>query len=387
MSALYLYLCLCLAFVGIGGLARPAGAASPALVATAAATAAATATATATTATTALVPTVRLAYVDARRTRSPRYAVHVAYPRLSGALTADERRVNATFARAARRSVLDFEHQVARDGPPPAGLRADDATLTSTVSTDLVSASYFAVTVETYSFVVGAAHGLSQDRSYDVDLATGRLLALPELFDHGSHWLALLSARSRTLLRRKLGPSTMPQMLDAGTTPVAKNFAAWALTPWGLEVTFSDYQVAAYVAGTPSIVLPYRDFMSVTPHGGVISAVLAAPPLRMALLPATTPPVVDECWTTTNYAGAVIPVPSTCSHGKIDISTWDDFADQGLRVMALPAGATAAQVRRAMCADTAVAYDLSDVNELHAEALAALYYGSVRTGFPAYCHR
>jgi len=60
--------------------------------------------------------------------------------------------------------------------------------------------------------------------------------------------------------------------------------------------------------------------------------------------------------------------------------------------MALPAGASAPQVRRAMCADTVVAYDLSDLDELHAEALVALYHGwafgaSVRTGFPAYCRR
>ncbi len=339
------------------------------------------------------VPGVRLAVIDAVGSGRAPYRVDLPFAQLTGRLTVAETRIDTALAAAARADVAAFERQVRADVPPASlvgGRRL--STLRGVVTSDLVSSRYLSLTVTTETVMAGAAHGIATVSTTDDALATGRTIALAALFRPGARWLAVLSARSRQILRRELGPTTTPQMLDPGTSAIAANFAAWALTPFGLSLEFQDYQVAAYVAGTPTVTIPYADLAGTGRPGGPMSQVAADPPRRMALLPAAGPPVVEECAQPVSEVDLSVPVPSTCASGAVNVVAWDDLVVAGLGIMALPARVPVSVVRRTMCSDTTTAYDGSDLLEEHAEALVGRYHGwpigaAALRGFPAYCHR
>lgn len=339
------------------------------------------------------VPGIRLAAIDGVGTGSSPYRVHVPFAQLTGRLTGAERRIDVTLAAAARADVAKFERQVRADVLPASLTGARRlSTLDGVVTSDLVSSRYVSLTMTTETVMAGAAHGFATVTTTNDSLATGRAVPLARLFRPGARWLAMLSARSRHVLRRELGRVTTPQMLDPGTAPVASNFAAWALTPFGLSLTFQNYQVAAYVAGSPTLTIPYADLAGVGRRGGPLSQVAADPPRRMTLLPAVSPPVVGECSQPVHDVDFAVPVPSRCASGAVNVVAWDDLVAVGLRVMALPAHVTVGEVRRAMCSDTTTSYEGSDLLEEHAEALVGRYHGwrfgtAALEGFPAYCHR
>ncbi len=378
------------AALGSAGLAAPASGA--ALATPAAAPGRAAALASAGTPLPGVAPRVVVDHLVARHGAPTPYRVELPYPQLSGALTTGERELDAAMRAEASRAAARFEREVLANRPFPGGPGGSGATSTlgGVVTTDLVSASVVALTVDADGYFADAAHGFTTVTTFDFATATGRTFALASLFRPGSPWLEALSRASRSVLRRTLGPLTVPEMLDPGTTPRASNFSAFALTPWGLRLTFQDYQVAPYAAGTPTVTLPYASLDAVARPGGAMAGVAADPPRRMPLLPATTPPVVDECSAPVHYAGYVVPEPSLCRDGSLNADAWDAFANAGLRVLGLPPGATLAQVRGAMCADDATRYSSSATLELHAEALSAAYHGwrfgaAPRTGFPGYC--
>lgn len=84
-------------------------------------------------------------------------------------------------------------------------------------------------------------------------------------------------------------------MFDPGTAPVAANFTAWSLSPFGLRITFQDSQVAASAAGTPSVAIAYRALAGIAaPNAGMAKA-KASGPVDMQLLPARSVSAVALC--------------------------------------------------------------------------------------------
>jgi hypothetical protein len=95
-----------------------------------------------------------------------------------------------------------------------------------------------------------------------VDLSDGRVLPVVELFTGGpaDNWLEVVAERSHELLVEDLGAE---MVWDEGLMPVAENFANLLVTRPGLLVIFDQYQVAAGVAGTPAVVVPWIDLVTV----------------------------------------------------------------------------------------------------------------------------
>ena len=342
----------------------------------------------------AAVPAVRLEAIVARRGGAHPYRVDVHFPQLVAPLPPGGSGIDAGIRSAVAREVRSFEQRVVRlpHLAPPAVQAVSE--LEGVATTDLVSKDAAAFTLDVSTYVSGAAHGEDDVVTFDFDTATGRSYRLADLFTPKSAWLRRLSALSRLLLRRLPGfaPLTEPQWLDSGITPVASNFSAWALTPFGLEITFQDYQVAAYAAGTPSILVPYGDLGALFSTGGPASALEASPPPPMALLPATTPPVLGECWHALVFADSGGVEPLRCAGGRLNVAAFDelawDAADSG--VIALAGAPTQAEVHRAMCAN--YSRYASRVFVLQSEQVAAAYHGwrlarPPALGFPGYCRR
>jgi hypothetical protein len=350
------------------------------------------------------IPGFVLRSVTARRTAKPAYSVDIVYPQVTGASKSAASRINARIVSFVDGTAASFEHEILRTAdiklPPGSG----PSTLIGSVNTEFDSGRIVAVSLSEYSYFAGAAHGITTDTTLNFDAVTGIRYRLADLFTPSAKWLVALSGASRRALPRLVGDLSNAEWIDSGTVPRAANFAAWSLTPWGLQITFGDYQVAAYAAGMPQVVIPYAQLAKLAPRGGPIAlaageaAAATAGPLRMPLLPEIGQPTTGECHSPISFSGG-FPGPLRCSDGRINLASWDiytQFVDGdgsgGLRVLTLGARPSVATVRQVMCADLGSGPYQDRGGELRAEHLAAIYHGwrfpvSPTVDFPGYCNR
>ena len=193
--------------------------------------------------------------------------------------------------------------------------------------------------------------------------------------------------------------------IDPGTTPKESNFSAWAITPWGLQIAFGDYQVAAYAAGMSQITIPYASLAGIAGASGPLAlaaeeaASEAAGPSRMPLLPEVSRPASGEC-----YRPLLIErrghslLLFLCPGGGINVAAWDDLSQYldgagtgGIRMITLSGTPSLATVRAVMCADLGPGTFIDASTEIAIERLAAEYHGwrfpsPPAAGFPGFCH-
>jgi hypothetical protein len=112
---------------------------------------------------------------------------------------------------------------------------------------DLVSVVFY---VDGY--VMGAAHPFHYSYALNYALDQAKILGLDELFLPGTGYLELLSSYSLDELSRR-GVLEW----DDGALPAPENYQRWNITPDGLLISFDEYTVAAYAAGSQSVVVPY----------------------------------------------------------------------------------------------------------------------------------
>ena len=98
----------------------------------------------------------------------------------------------------------------------------------------------------------GAAHPLNTVSI--LNFVDGRQIELAELFVPGSDYLKPISALcNKTITAKNISDV---KWINEGTKPVAENYHVWSFAPKGLEIIFDSYQVAAYVYGPQSVVIP-----------------------------------------------------------------------------------------------------------------------------------
>jgi hypothetical protein len=350
------------------------------------------------------LPGFVLKSVTARRTAKPAYSGDIVYPRVTGVSKSAASRINARIVSYVDGTATSFKHEVLRTAhiqlPPGSGPSA----LIGSVNTEFDSGRIVTVSLSEYTYFAGAAHGITTDTTLNFDAVTGSRYRLADLFTPSAKWLVALSGASRRALPRLVGSLSNTEWIDSGTVPRPANFAVWSLTPWGLQITFGDYQVAAYAAGMPLVVIPYAQLAKLARPGGPIAlaageaAAATAGPLRMPLLPEISEPATGECHSPVSFLQG-LPGPLRCSDGRINVTTWDiytQFVDGdgsgGLRVLTLGTRPSVATVRAVMCADLGSGPYQDRGGELQAEHLAAIYHGwrfpvSPTVGFPGYCHR
>jgi hypothetical protein len=111
----------------------------------------------------------------------------------------------------------------------------------------------------------GAAHPGSYHLSVTYDLEAGEFLSLEQLFLPGADYLDRLSERCiADLSTRDIGFD----MFSSGAEPAEANYAVWNVTAAGLQITFEEYQVAAYAAGPQTVLVPYEQLADLLDPAG-----------------------------------------------------------------------------------------------------------------------
>ena len=206
------------------------------------------------------------------------YEINVEYPQVEGA-----GKFNALAEGFAAKEVADFKKDAGRepgekDFMPEAG---DDslnvAYYVRSATPELTSVEF---AMDYYEH--GAAHPSHAFHVINYDAKAGRELRLADLFRPGSAYLKRISEVAVRQLRRwnkdsaeYAGGAGEPYLTDEGinegAAPKDENYKNWTLTPRGLVVTFDYYQLGAYAAGAPKVVLPYADLKDVIRADGPLA--------------------------------------------------------------------------------------------------------------------
>lgn len=119
----------------------------------------------------------------------------------------------------------------------------------------------------------GAAHPSHYSMTFNYNLEQGKKLSLGDLFAADTGYLKTISSFCiAELSRRSIG---FYGGFEQGAEPLEKNYRNWNITFEGLLITFDEYQVAPYVAGPQTILVPYGELKPLIDPKGPL--VLVAP--------------------------------------------------------------------------------------------------------------
>ena len=114
-----------------------------------------------------------------------------------------------------------------------------------------------------------------------IDLSNGQVLTAENLFqlEIPTDWKEVLSEKSYGLLMERLGSE---MIWDEGLLPTGENFRNMLVTQPGLLIIFDQYQVAAGVAGTPTVIIPWLEIAAIiNPQSRVSELVIAGGSLEV----------------------------------------------------------------------------------------------------------
>jgi hypothetical protein len=209
------------------------------------------------------------------------YTVNAEYPQVEGA-----QEFNRLAEAFVAKEVADFKTEAGREpGEKDYAPDASEDSLNVRYTMRLLTAELLSVEFAMDYYEHGAAHPSHGFHVINYDAKAGRRLELADLFKPGSDYLKRVSEVAVAQLRRwnkdsaeYSGGDGQPYLSDpeftAGAAPQAENFQSWTLTPKGLVVTFDYYQLGAYAAGAPTVVLPYAELKDVLKADGPLAPLL-----------------------------------------------------------------------------------------------------------------
>ena len=114
-----------------------------------------------------------------------------------------------------------------------------------------------------------------------IDLSNGQVLTTENLFqlEIPTDWKEVLAEKSYGLLMERLGSE---RIWDEGLLPTGENFSNMLVTQPGLLIIFDQYQVAAGVAGTPTVIIPWLEIAAIiNPQSRISELVIAGGSLEV----------------------------------------------------------------------------------------------------------
>jgi len=111
-------------------------------------------------------------------------------------------------------------------------------------------------------YYVGQAHPVIYIKTMNFDINRNQTLSLQDLFTDKNYLNPLAKYAKQSLdkqiLKGELDTQTQRAWIQNGTTALLDNYANWCLSPKGLLLIFSPYQVAPRQYGTPTVLVPYE---------------------------------------------------------------------------------------------------------------------------------
>ena len=185
------------------------------------------------------------------------YSVAAGYPQFDGPAAIVET-ANAAIKAMVTKEVGEFKKQARdwmRDRRAERGADSDPTeTSDLNIGYEMLAADHGVISLRFAqdSYFPGTAHPSHDHTVFNYSFREGRTLTLADLFTTRSQYLKAIAA----YCIEELG---LDDDRRNGARPTSANYSLWNLTPAGLLITFSEYQVGAYVDGMPAVTIPYSE--------------------------------------------------------------------------------------------------------------------------------
>jgi len=182
------------------------------------------------------------------------YSIEVAYPKLESAAAS---KYISDFAKG---TVDDFKKDTAWQNDPSTPKTVEETSLN--VDYNVTSAPHTISYIFTVSSYTGGAHGLTTTKTFIFDAFTAELLTLANIFideKKGLEALAVIATEQLTTTLQNPDATWIAQ----GAGPTEDNYQNIVFTKEGMQVFFDPYQVAPYVYGPQTVIVPYSALKNV----------------------------------------------------------------------------------------------------------------------------
>ncbi len=196
----------------------------------------------------------------------PIYAITAQTPQLQGSDDPRVAALNARMNEIVKNEVDKFRADILANQPvqPFVAGSSFDMRYTLLGQRDDV----WSIKFEAMYFYDGAAHPGHYSITLNYDLNHGEL-TLDDLFLADANYLQFISDYCKAELATRDIGFTDPVFMS-GADPLPENYQRWNLADEGFAVTFDEYQVAPYVAGAQTVIIPYADLRPVSNLNGVL---------------------------------------------------------------------------------------------------------------------
>ncbi len=109
-------------------------------------------------------------------------------------------------------------------------------------------------------YYTGGAHGLPAFKIFNFDARQVKDLVLKDLFQEKADYLKIIAPHCRAELMQRMDEiGSDKSTIEDGTDPLkVTNYQLFELKKEGIEIVFPPYQVAPYVSGSQSVLVPYE---------------------------------------------------------------------------------------------------------------------------------
>jgi len=127
--------------------------------------------------------------------------------------------------------------------------------------------SVFSIRTEVYKYIHRHANGTTVVRSLTVDLETGKVYRLHDLFKPGSRYVEVLSEMIR-------------QQIEEQKIPLIKEFhkirpnQSYYLTEYALIIYFQELKYTPHYVGVPEFAIPFTSILNLVSERGPIAKLL-----------------------------------------------------------------------------------------------------------------
>lgn len=115
------------------------------------------------------------------------------------------------------------------------------------------------IEINGYNYPFGAAHGMPVKKYAHIDLITGEIYQLKELFKPGSQYVKIISE----MIGNEMKSNEKYSFIFPGSYKGIQADQSFFINEGGLNVYFSPYEIAPYAAGFPTFTIPFKDIIRI----------------------------------------------------------------------------------------------------------------------------
>ncbi|MEW6696820.1 MAG: DUF3298 and DUF4163 domain-containing protein [Bacillota bacterium] len=194
-----------------------------------------------------------MAQINEQRVDLP--CVDVVYPQVAGL---SDKEVQSRINQMIEEQITDLLSEVDC---------ADGWTATGRYSVEVNQNGILSIRLEVYTYKEQQAHGMTVVKSLTVDLASGKVYELRDLFKRNSHYILRLS----NIIKEQIQERDLPLINEFNRISDNEEFY---LTENALVIYFQLYEYTPYYVGIPEFVIPYDRIRNLIREDGPIGRIL-----------------------------------------------------------------------------------------------------------------